>query len=89
MAKKCVINVDLADVFAKPNRKQFLHTMAWGDYVDVLETTDTHVRISTARFEAKPDGSILPVKTEAFITPTKSSKVSPADVVIPRRAVEF
>lgn len=49
MATKSVINVDLADVFSEPNRKEFLHTIAWGDYVDVEEITNTHVRIKTVR----------------------------------------
>jgi beta-lactamase superfamily II metal-dependent hydrolase len=84
MGKKCVINVDLADVFEQPNRKSLMHTLAWGDFVEVLDTTDEHLRISTVQFEEKPDGSILPVKVEAFITPKKSAKISPEDVVIPQ-----
>lgn len=84
MATKSVINVDLADVFSEPDRKGFLHTMAWGDYVDVEEITSTHVRIKTVKFETSTDGSILPVKTDAYITPTASSKLKPADVVIPK-----
>lgn len=84
MATKSVINIDLANVYAAPNRKGLLHTMAWGDYVQVEEVTSKHVRIKTVTFETKPDGSILPVKTEAFITPTKSSKLKPADLVIPK-----
>lgn len=43
MANPSVINVDLADVFGKPNRKDFFHTLAWGDYVEVIETTSTHL----------------------------------------------
>jgi beta-lactamase superfamily II metal-dependent hydrolase len=85
MAKQSVINVDLADVFEKPNRKGFLHTLAWGDSVEVLETTTTHLRISTVKYEERKDGSILPVKTEAYIWPTKSSGLRPAEVVIPRK----
>ncbi|EAQ79889.1 ComEC/Rec2 family competence protein [Blastopirellula marina] len=85
MATKAVINVDLADVFAAPNRKGFLHTMAWGDHVDVEEVSSVHVKIKTVKFETHSDGSILPVKTEAFITPTKSSKLKPADLIIPSK----
>jgi beta-lactamase superfamily II metal-dependent hydrolase len=91
MANLCVINVDLADVFGKPNRKDFFHTLAWGDYVEVLETTGTHLRISTVKYEKKEDGSILPVESEAYIVPPKSarkadgSKLTPADVVILRK----
>ena len=31
MSKQMVINVDLADVFAQPGRKEFLHPQAWGE----------------------------------------------------------
>ncbi len=85
MAKQSVINVDLADVFEKPKRKKFLHTLAWGDAVEVLETTNTHLRINTVRYDEKDDGSILPVNTEAYICPTKSSGIKPADIVIPQK----
>lgn len=86
MSKQMVINVDLADVFARPGRKGFLHTLAWGDRVEVVETTAAELRIRTTKFETQADGSILPVKTEAFITPSKSSGLKPADVVIPKKA---
>lgn len=85
MGTKSVINVDLANVYSSPNRKGFLHTMAWGDYVNVEEVTDKHIRIKTAKFETQQDGSILPITTEAFICPTKSSKLKPADLVIPQK----
>ncbi|MCE5250248.1 MBL fold metallo-hydrolase, partial [bacterium] len=85
MANQSVINVDLADVFKEPNRKGYLYTLAWGDYVEVIETTAEHVRINTVRYENKKDGSILPVKTEAYICPTKSSGCKPASVVIPKK----
>jgi len=85
MPKQSVINVDLADVFEEPNRKGFLHTLAWGDVVEVLETTSAHLRINTVRYEEKDDGSILPVNTEAYICPMKSSGIKPTDVVIPQK----
>ena len=78
-----VIAVDLAAVYRKPGRKEYLHTLAWGDYVEVVETTATHLKIATVRYEERPDGTIEPIKTDAYICPTKSSKVKPADVVIP------
>lgn len=85
MAKQMVINVDLADVFAQPGRKGFLHTLAWGDQVEVVETTAAHLKIRTTKFETQPDGSILPAKTDAFIAPAKSSGVKPADAVIAKK----
>jgi beta-lactamase superfamily II metal-dependent hydrolase len=76
--------VDLANVYAKPGRKGFLHTLAWGDQVEVVEVTQDHLRINTVRFEERSDGSILPVRTEAFIAPPKSARIAPADLIIPR-----
>jgi beta-lactamase superfamily II metal-dependent hydrolase len=84
VAKKSVIDVDLADLYAKPDRKGYLYTLGWGDYVTVEETTSKHLRVRTVRYEEKDDGSILPVPTDAFIQPTKSSGLEPADVVRPR-----
>jgi beta-lactamase superfamily II metal-dependent hydrolase len=84
MSEHCVIDVDLADVFERPDRKGFFHCLAWGDHVEVLETTDTHLRVSTVRYEKRADGSILPVEVEAFIEPRGSSGVAPEAVVIPR-----
>jgi len=85
VANQSVINVDLADVFEQPKREGFLHTLAWGDHVEVIETTAAHLRISTMKFEKHDDGSIIPVKTEAYICPTKSSGLRPAAVVIPKK----
>lgn len=85
MAKQFAINVDLVDVFEHPNREGFLHTLAWGDYVEVVETTATYLRINNVKYEEKDDGSILPVQTEAYICPTKSSGLKPSDVVIPKK----
>jgi len=93
MAIQCVINVDLASVYDKSSAqgRQLLTTLAWGDSVEVVEVTGAHLRVKTVKFETKPDGSILPVRTEAFIVPPKSArkpdgtKLTPADVVIPRK----
>lgn len=84
MANQSVIKVDLADVYEKADGKKLLHTLAWGDAVEVLETTPKYIRVGIAKFEKKSDGSILPVQTEAYICPRKSSGVQTADVVIPQ-----
>lgn len=84
MTRECAVNVDLAEVFTDRNRKKFLHTLAWGDWVDVVEVTDRHVKIAAVGYEEKPDGSILPVATEAYITPAASAGLKPDQVVIPR-----
>jgi beta-lactamase superfamily II metal-dependent hydrolase len=80
MAKQCVLNVDLAEVFETSDRKRFIQMAAWGDLITVDEMTSKHLEISTIRFDEQGDGSILPVKTKGFICP---KKMKPADVVIP------
>ena len=86
MGTPSVINVDLANVYEKQadGKLKFLHALAWGDEVEVLETTPEHVKVRTARFSKRPDGSILREDAEAFIVPKASSGVAPAQVVIPR-----
>jgi len=65
--------------------------LSWGDYIEVVETTDTYLKVNAVKFETKDDGSILPVKTEAYIVHPKSARLSdgpkltPADVVIPKK----
>lgn len=83
MVSQSVINVDLADVFEHPDRQGFLHSLVWGDRVDVLETTAKYLWIRTTKYEKKSDGSILPVTTEAYICPPKTSGKKPEDIVTP------
>jgi beta-lactamase superfamily II metal-dependent hydrolase len=84
MSTKCVINVDLADVWGEADRKKFLRTLAWGDEVTVITQTATRIEVETVYFNEQPDGSILPVKEVGFIEPRKSCGVKTADVVRPR-----
>jgi beta-lactamase superfamily II metal-dependent hydrolase len=84
MSTKCVINVDLADVWGEADRKKFLRTLAWGDEVTVTTQTAARIEVEAVYFNEQPDGSILPVKEVGFIEPRKSSGVKTADVVRPR-----
>ncbi len=84
MSTKCVINVDLADVWGEADREKFLRTLAWGDEVTVTTQTATRIEVETVYFNEHPDGSILPVKEVGLIEPRKSSGVKTADVVRPR-----
>ena len=84
MSTKCVINVDLADVWGEADRKKFLRTLAWGDEVTVTTQTAARIEVETVYFNEQPDGSILPVKEVGFIEPRKSSDMKTADVVRPR-----
>lgn len=79
-----VIHVDLVNIYESPDRKDFLHTLAWGDFVDVIETHDDYLCIATAKYEKQQDGSILPSIIKAYICPPKSSGLKPSDCVIPK-----
>jgi beta-lactamase superfamily II metal-dependent hydrolase len=83
MGTRSVINVDLAEVWAKPGRKDFVRTLAWGDEVSLLNTSATSVEIETTLFKEQPDGSILPVAGTGFIEPQKKSGIKVVDVVRP------
>jgi beta-lactamase superfamily II metal-dependent hydrolase len=84
MTTRCVINVDLADVWSQRGRKSLRHTVAWGDEVEVIKETSTHLEVQVTSFKTQPDGSVLPVTTMGFIEPTKTSRIKPSQVVIPR-----
>jgi len=85
MSTTCVINVDLADVWAEPGRKKFVRAVAWGDEVEVVNTTAQFLEIETVYFNEAADGSVLPVKLKGYIEPTASSGIKVADVVRPRK----
>jgi beta-lactamase superfamily II metal-dependent hydrolase len=85
MAQDYVINVDLADVYKESTRKGFIHSLAWGDAVEVVEITDKYVCINTDKFVKSEDGSYLPTKTKAYICPVQGSGVKAKDVVIPKK----
>lgn len=82
MATRCVVNVDLADVWADTGRKKLLRTLGWGDEVSVIAITKTAVEIEAIVYKAEPDGSVTSIKLPGFIVPTKSSGIKPADIVI-------
>ena len=82
MSTQCVINVDLADVWAEAGRKKFIRTLAWGDEVTVTGQTSTRIEIETVSFNEQPDGSILPVKEVGFIEPRKSSGIKTAELFV-------
>jgi len=63
------IAIDLVKIYRKAEKKaaNLRTVLAWGDEVEVLESTAAHIKIELIDFVEKPDGSILPVKAEAFI----------------------
>lgn len=84
MRKKCVINVDLADVWGQRGRKELLRTLAWGDEVTVTKQTITHLELEFVYFNEQPDGSIMPVKEVGYIEPKRSSGLNANETVRPR-----
>jgi hypothetical protein len=74
MGTQAVINVDLADVYSSPDRKNYSHTLAWGDAVEVLETKGTYLKIHTLIYKKHPDGSLTSKWGEAFIAPPKTAR---------------
>jgi hypothetical protein len=83
MNEECVINVDLADVWTAPDRKELIRILAWGDRVTVVAKTASAIEVEFVDFIEQPDGSVLPKKTSGFIKPTASSKIKMTDVVRP------
>ena len=86
MAATHVVGVDLAKVWSKDAQGKFeyLTTLAWGDEVEVEEVTSDHVRVVVTGFKREPDGSVRPESLEGFIRPTRSSGLTPGEVVVER-----
>jgi hypothetical protein len=51
MPPQHVINVDLAEVVDASTKGKFVRMLAWGDDVEVLNTTADHLEVRTFRFE--------------------------------------
>lgn len=88
MATKCVINVDLADVWENKDRKGLLRTLAWGDEVSVTRETGGYLEVETIGYEQLADGSVLARTITAYIAPTRSSGIKVSDLVRPRNQNE-
>src|ERR687895_25049 len=82
MGAQCLINVDLAEVYASEEKKEFIRTLEWGDGVEVENVTDEYVEIKTVRHEIQADGSIKPVPVPGFIVPSASSRIKPEEVAV-------
>ncbi|MBP7777852.1 MAG: MBL fold metallo-hydrolase [Acidobacteria bacterium] len=84
MRKRCVVTVDLVDVWAKPGRKTLARTLAWGDEVVITKESARQLEVETVFFNELADGSILPVKVKGYIEPAASSKLKATSLVKPR-----
>lgn len=83
MATRCVINVDLADVWEQPGRKALVRTLAWGDEVSVTRETASRIEIETIVFRGQPDGSVLAETATGYIEPSASSGIKARDAIRP------
>lgn len=83
MATRCVINVDLADVWEQPGRKGLRRTLAWGDEVTVTRQSARRIRIETVVYRGQRDGSVLPAKAVGYIEPSAASGIAAGDTIRP------
>jgi beta-lactamase superfamily II metal-dependent hydrolase len=84
MCVQAVLNVDLADVWESPGRKNYIRTIAWGDEVTVVKENQNHVVINAMKFEHREDGSILPVPIKGYVEPSRRCPVAVKDLFIPK-----
>jgi len=84
MGTKCVVVVDLVDVWEGRGRKKYVRSIAWGDEIDVLKSANTHLEVATVVFRQQDDGSILPVKITGYIEPRATSGIKATSLVRPR-----
>ena len=76
---RCVIRVDLADVYAAEDKKVLLRTLCWGDEAEDVD--EKRLCLRTTSFETGADGSIRPVSEPGFVVPSAASGVGPSEVV--------
>ena len=79
------IAIDLVKVYRKPQKTiaNLKTVLAWGDEVEVIETTAAHIKIAFRDFKEEPDGSILPVVTDGFILKATGGRPALADMIKP------
>jgi beta-lactamase superfamily II metal-dependent hydrolase len=87
VAAQHLINIDLATVKipATKTEKATSRVLAWGDEVEVVDVTAEHVEVKVTIFRPQEDGSVKPDRVSGFITPPKSGKIKPEDVVVERK----
>src|SRR5215210_7449671 len=81
-ARRMMIGVDLARVYAAADAEVLVRTLCWGDEVEVDEVNEEHVRLKTTTFETQSDGSIMPVPVVGFVLPPVSSGIEPSEAVV-------
>lgn len=85
LARRMMIGVDLARVYAAADAEVLVRTLCWGDEVEVDEVNEEHVRLKTTTFETQSDGSIKPVPVVGFVVPPASSGIEPSEVVVDKQ----
>lgn len=71
------IAADLVKVFRSAQKKsaELITVLAWGDEVELLESSGNTIKIALQNFKNLSDGSILPVKTEGYIIKPQRIKI--------------
>ncbi|HUE82954.1 MAG TPA: MBL fold metallo-hydrolase [Pyrinomonadaceae bacterium] len=87
MPPQHLINIDLAKIKvpATNGQKATTRVLAWGDEVEVVKINAKDVEVKVTIFKPLDDGSVQPVRVSGFITPSKASKIKPAELVVPKK----
>jgi beta-lactamase superfamily II metal-dependent hydrolase len=79
------IGCDLANVYEETGEGlEYRTTLAWGDRVELLDTSSTGFRVRVTRYLRQADGSVMPAPLEGVIRrPSSSSQVDSTSVIVP------
>jgi beta-lactamase superfamily II metal-dependent hydrolase len=79
------IAIDLVKIYKTTEKKaaNLKTVLAWGDEVEVIEITTSHIKIGLKDFKEQPDGSILAVTTVGFILKASGGRPALSDMIKP------
>ncbi len=77
------IAADLVKVYNGADKKTavLITVLAWGDEVELIDTSGNTIKIGLRNFKNLADGSILPVRSEGFII--KPAKIKQEQILLP------
>ncbi|MBU1221184.1 MBL fold metallo-hydrolase [Myxococcota bacterium] len=88
MSGKYTVNTDFVEVFEKvidknEEKYKFVHTLAWGDFFDIVETSVDHIKIDSVKYIEQVNGTIKPEEFTGYIKLNKDEqKLSPDEIYI-------
>ncbi|HEX9991075.1 MAG TPA: MBL fold metallo-hydrolase [Chloroflexia bacterium] len=77
MPEFACINYDLVGIYRTPEREGYAGTLAWGDTVEVLEKTNTYLKVPY--YLRNKDGSLQSEPSPCYIIPRK---VTPDEIIV-------